>query len=245
VKAIIVEDEAIASRRLKRLISEIGSPEIEILDVFDNVSETAAFLLENEHPDLIFLDIHVADGNSFELFNIVDEIRSGIIFTTAYNDYAPLAFRKQALDYLLKPVKREELLEAIHRNNSLTKRDVEEIKSSYSEFKNRFLIRFGAKLHIIKTEDIAYIYSENKISYFVLNEGRKIPSDYKLQELELMLDPDQFFRANRQLIVYIDAISEILTYSKSRVKLRLQPPYKSDMVVSTETTPKLKAWLDR
>ncbi len=245
MKAIIVEDEQIAARRLIRLLDEIHPQKIEILEVFDNVADTAAYLLNHDHPDLLFLDIHVADGNSFELFNVVEDISSDIIFTTAYSEYGPQAFRKEALDYLLKPVKKEELQEAIQRKTKLSKEKIHAIKTNYSEYKNRFLIRFGAKLHIVKTEELAYIYSENKISYFVLHDGKKVPSDYKLQELEDMLDPRNFFRANRQVIVFIDAIKDIITYSKSRVKLRLQPVYTGDIVVSTENTPKFKDWLDR
>jgi two-component system LytT family response regulator len=247
VKAIIVEDEAIASRRLKRLCDEIEDHDIEILAVFESVQETAAYLLENEHPEILFLDIHLSDGNSFELFNIIEHIHSSIIFTTAYSEYGPQAFRKKALDYLLKPIKKEELIDALNRKKALTKEDVESIKTHYNDFKNRFLIRFGAKLHIVRTDEIAYIYSKDKISYFILKSGKKIPSDFRLQDLETMLDPDIFFRANRQLIVYIDAIGEIITYTKSRVKLRLSPPYKEkeDLVVSTENTPRLKLWLDR
>lgn len=244
MKAIILEDESVAVRRLERLLTQQDKHPIDVIATFDNVADTAEYLICNEPPDILFLDIHVADGNSFELFNIVD-IRSDVIFTTAYNEYATQAFRKNALDYLLKPIKLTELEEAIGRKNKLTKKKKEEIKALYSDYKNRFLIRFGAKLHIVKTEDLAYIYSENKISYFVLHTGKRIPSDYKLQELEQMLDPKLFFRLNRQVVVYIDAIDEIISYSKSRLKVRLTPPYHNEIVVSTDTTPRFKNWLDR
>jgi len=245
VKAIIVEDEPIAARRLKRLISELSHYNITITDTFDTIAETATHLLSNPHPDILFLDIHVADGNSFELMNVVYPIKSDIIFTTAYNEYGAQAFRKNALDYLLKPIKIEELDEAISKKERLSRSEIDQLNNDLQEYKNRFLIRFGSKIHIVKTEEIAYIYSENKISYFVLHNGKKTPSDYTLQELERMLDPKYFFRVNRQLILFIDSIQEILTYSKSRVKLKLQPHYDGDIVVSTETTPKFKSWLDR
>ncbi len=245
MKAIIVEDEPIAARRLKRLIAELPHHNIIITHTYDNIADTAAHLLANPHPDLLFLDIHVADGNSFELLNVVFPIKSDIIFTTAYNEYGPLAFRKNALDYLLKPIKIEELDDAINKKERLTRSELETLNEEFHEYKNRFLIRFGSKIHVVKTDEIAYIYSENKISYFVLHSGKKIPSDYSLQELERMLNPKYFFRVNRQLIVFIDAIHEILTYSKSRVKLKLLPNYEGNIVVSTETTPKFKFWLDR
>ena len=159
--------------------------------------------------------------------------------------YGPQAFRKNALDYLLKPIKIEELDEAISKKERLSQPEIVKLNHDYQEYKNRFLIRFGAKIHIVKTEEIAYIYSENKISFFILHSGKKIPSDYTLQELDRMLDPRYFFRVNRQLIVFIDSIQEILAYSKSRVKLKLNPHHNDDIVVSTETTPKFKKWLDR
>lgn len=245
MKAIIVEDEAIAARRLQRLIKEVSDDTIEILNTFESVADTATYLLENEPPDLIFLDIQVADGNSFELFNIIPQIQSEIVFTTAYTEFAPQAFRKNALDYLLKPIKKSELQEAIKKKRRLSKTQIDGLRNNYTTYKNRFLIRFGAKIHVVKTEEIAYIYSANKISYFVLKDGKKTASDFRLQSLETMLDPVLFFRANRQIIIHIDSILEILTYSKSRVKIRLNPPYKEDIVVSSETTPKFKKWLDR
>jgi two-component system LytT family response regulator len=244
VKVIIVEDEAIASRRLLRMLTEQQDFDVQVEGVFTSIQETATYLLENKHPEIIFLDIHVADGNSFELFNIINPIRSVIIFTTAYNEYATQAFRKNAVDYLLKPIKKEELQEALGKSKLTDISTQKNLKSAYKSFKNRFLIRLGSKIQIIKTSEIAYIYSENKLSYFVTHSSRKYPSDFKLQDLQDMLDPAFFFRANRQIILSLESIEEIFTYSKSRVKIKLNPRFKEEIVVSTETTPLFKQWLD-
>ncbi len=241
MKSIIVEDENIAAQRLLRMLSE-ADESIENIAIFESVEEIAQYLLSNEHPDILFLDIQVADGNSFELFKIL-EVQSKVIFTTAYAEYAATAFRQSAVDYLLKPIKLLELKEAIAK--------VKDKKSVLSnsfidtpvEYKDRFLIKFGVKFSIVKTIDIAYIYSENKIAYFYLKSGAKVASDYKLQDLEDLMDPRLFFRVNRQFIVHLDAILSMNTYSKARVSLKLMPEFKEEIIVSTEKTPELKEWL--
>lgn len=245
MKAIIVEDEPIAARRLIRLLDNIEKPGLEVIKTFTSIEATAKYLLEQDHPDLIFLDIHVEDGNSFELFNLIDDLRSSVIFTTAYDEYATNAFRKNALDYLLKPIKPNELKEAINRKKIVKQDQVQILKSGNNAYKSRFLIRLGSKFQLVNTADIAYVYSENKLSYFVLKNGRKFPSDFRLQDIMNQLDPNLFFRVNRQIVASVESISEIFTYSKSRVKLKLNPSFKSDIVVSTDTTPKFKKWLDR
>lgn len=243
MKAIILEDELIASKRLKRLINEL-QPSIQVVASFQSVFDTADYLVKNEMPDLMFLDIQVMDGLSLELFDIVD-ITANVIFTTAYDEYAVQAFRKNAVDYLLKPIKKEELKEAIARIKQFKKTDLENLEETFASYRNRFLIKFGAKLHSVPTEEIAYIYSENKISYFILKDGKRIASDFKLKDLINQLNPKFFFRINRQYIIHIDAIKNMLTYSKSRIKLTLEPETKSEVIISTETTPKFKAWLNR
>lgn len=240
ITAIILEDEAIASKRLARLIRELDS-DIEILHTFETISDTRDFYTQSEtQPDLLFLDIHVADGNSFELFKYID-IQSKIIFTTAFDEYAIDALRKEAKDYLLKPIKREELKAALTKSTAHIQRGTEDSGMA----KERFLFRFGSKLNSIKIEDICYIFSKNKISYFVTQDGQKTPSDYKLQELETQLDPKCFFRANRQFIINIDAIDGIKTHTASRLKISLNPPFDGNLIISTEKTRDFKKWIDR
>lgn len=240
ITAVILEDEMIASKRLSRMIKELDS-DIQILHVFESITDTKNYFNSiQEHPDILFLDIHVADGNSFELFNHI-EIKSKLIFTTAFDEYAIDALRKEAKDYLLKPIKAEELSNALAKATNHIERGVGESESS----KERFLFRFGAKLNSIKIKDLRYIFSKNKISYFVTENGQKFPSDYKLHELESQLDPNLFYRANRQFIVHINAINTIKTHSASRLKLSLEPPFDGNLIISTEKTREFKKWIDR
>lgn len=240
--AIILEDEIIAANRLQRMITEVD-PSIRIIDMFDTIEDTANYFHESkEHPDLIFMDIQVADGNSFELFSIVD-IKSKIIFTTAYDDYAVKAFRKKAIDYLTKPIKIEELREAILKAkhfDSATTLDLPKPK-----YKELFLLRFGSKFHNLPVKNIAYVFSKNKISFFYSHDGNRAPSDYSMHEIEQLLDPAQFFRVNRQMIVNLSAIDSMQSHTASRIKLRLRPALSEEIVISTEKTKSFKEWLDR
>lgn len=239
---IILEDEVFARNRLARLIEEVR-PELKIIGQFSSVEETAKFLMNlDKQPDIAFLDIQVEDGNSFELFQLVN-IKSKIIFTTAYDEYAVEAFRKNAIDYLLKPLRKYELADAINKAKILNDNRFEFIDQEH--YKNRFLIKFGSKLKSVKTDDIAYIHSKNKLSYFYTFEGDKIASEYKLQELESMLDPKIFFRANRQIIVNLDAIKEMSRIEASRIKINLVPSFDNEVVVSTERTKLFKSWLEQ
>ena len=240
--SIIVEDEKIAAERLLRLINETEL-NVENKAIIESIEETVKYLNENEIPDIIFLDIHVADSNSFELFNLM-EVKSKVIFTTAYSEYGAQAFRQNAVDYLLKPIKKDELREAIGRIiKAQSTNEGMAVPQGYNEVKDRFLIKFGSKLTVVKTADIAYIYSENKIGYFMQHNGVRVASDYKLQDLENLLDPHIFFRVNRQFIVNIDSIQNMNTYTKARINLKLNPVYEGDIIVSTEKTPEFKDWL--
>lgn len=242
MKAIILEDELIASRRLERMIEEVN-PDVQVIRTFETIEDISEYLNAHEHPDVLFLDIHVADGNSFELLRTID-IKSKVVFVTAFDEYAVEAFRKNAIDYLLKPIKIDELREAISRVKASPRISAEAIERLSPETSsNRFLIRFGAKLYVVKHEDIAYVYSENKISYFIQHDGKKVPSDLRMQDILDTLNPDLFFRLNRQCIANINAVGDILSYSKSRLRVKLIPPLNEDLVVSTETTPDFKLWL--
>ncbi|MBP6397475.1 MAG: response regulator transcription factor [Saprospiraceae bacterium] len=238
---IILEDEMIAAQRLARMVKEIY-PDWQQTGVFESVEELAGHLLSNGQPDVLFMDIQVADGNSFELFNVI-EVKSKLIFTTAYSEFAVNAFRHNAVDYLMKPINGEELRKALDKLSWFDPAKNKELTEHFTEFKNRFLIKFGSKLTVVNTSDLAYVYSENKIGYFVQRNGHKVASDYKLQDLESQLDPKYFFRVNRQFIVHIDSISSMNTYSKARINLRLNPEFKEDIIISTEKTPEFKEWL--
>ena len=240
MNVIIVEDEQLAASRLKRMIHEVA-PDIKVVSIFETVEDTASFLSRRNDIEIIFLDIHVADGNSFELFNIID-IKCNVIFTTAYDQYAIEAFRKNATDYLLKPLKKEQLAEAIAKANPVSNKLLNEIKSPY---KKRIIIKFMSKLHSIKTNEIAYIFSKNKISYFYMIDGQRYASDYKLQDVEKLLDPSIFFRANRQFIIHIDAVESMTKHQASRIKVAVKPVISETIIISTDKTPVFKEWLNR
>jgi len=242
--AIILEDEAIAARRLKRLLEELFPGEIEVIKTFEAVSDLSTYFDRHPQPDILFLDIMVADGNSFDLFDVV-EVTSRVIFITAYDEHAIMAFQKNAVHYLLKPLKRPELEEAVRRLDSKNEGDLNELSKSISPFKERFLIRFASKLHSVTTNSIAYIYSEDKLSFFILKEGSRVPSDIPLQEIMEDLDPKSFYRLNRQFIAHIDSISKMVRHSRSRLRLELNPPSSQEVIISTENTPRFKKWMER
>lgn len=240
MKAIIVEDEQLAANRLKRMLKEVV-PDIEVVATCETVEDTVDVLSGRDDIEIIFLDIHVADGNSFELFNIL-EVKCNVIFTTAYDQYAIEAFRKNATDYLLKPLKKEQLAEAVAKAKPVRKELLKELNSTY---KKRIIVKFMAKLKSIKTNEIAYVFSKNKISYFYMTDGQRYPSDYKLQQLEELLDPNIFFRANRQFIINIDAVESMHKHQASRIRVTVNPPIDETIIISTDKTPLFKDWLNR
>lgn len=250
LRALIIEDEEPAAERLKKLIFQ-ADPEIEITDVIVSIRSAVSYLKENT-PDLIFLDIHLADGESFEIFRQVN-VKSPIIFTTAYDEFALQAFKLNSIDYILKPVKQEELVAALTKFKNLytakkeTAVDYQKladlIAGEKTGYKKRLLIRYGDLLKTIEIKDAAYFYSENKISYVATKQGARYALDNTLDELEKMLEPKEFFRINRQFIVGVDAIDKMLAVSKSRVKLTLKPPSDQETIVSTERSPEFKKWL--
>jgi DNA-binding LytR/AlgR family response regulator len=226
------------------MIEELFPERVEVQAVFRNVKDLVEHLYAHEAPDILFLDIMVADGNSFDLFDHMT-VTSNVIFTTAYDEYAVKAFRKNAIDYLMKPIKKEELVSAVDRLKMVDDEQLVELRKTINPFKERFLIRFANKLHSVRTEDVAYIYSEEKLSFFVEKDGKRVASDIPLKDIQNDLDPTVFFRVNRQFIVHIDAVSEITRISRSRLKVTLLPASPQDVVVSTDMTPRFKEWMDR
>ncbi len=238
MKVVILEDESIAAKRLIRLLEEI-EPNLEIVGNYQSIADTASHLLEKGQPDVLLLDIHVLDGNSMELFKLL-QIKSKVVFTTAYDEFAVEAFRKNAIDYLLKPIKKEELSEAIAKAMVFTSSAAQE---SIQPYKTNLLARFGSKVKNVEVDDIAYVHSRDKISYIHLHNGTKIATDFRLQDLEEMLDPTAFFRINRQYIASKHAIDQMVTHNASRFKVSLRPPIEDDIVISTEKTREFKKWL--
>jgi len=251
MKIIIIEDEKPAARLLKRRVEKLG---FEVSEMLHSVEESVVWLQENSAPDLIFLDIQLSDGLSFEIFNQV-EISSAIIFTTAYDEYVLKAFKLNSIDYLLKPVDEEELKFALDKfekqfQSSQTSIDIDSIKKLFStnktqDFKERYSIKIGNSIKIIETENIECFFSENKASFIHTKENKNYLVDYSLEKIEEQLDPKKFFRINRSQIIRIDSIKEITVYSNSRLKIILQTYNESELIVSREKVTDFKKWLEQ
>lgn len=247
---VIVEDEHAAARRLEKLLKEVA-PESVVLSRLDSVEAAVMWLQGNPQPDLILLDIHLADGDSFEIFGHVD-IVCPVIFTTAYDEYALKAFKVNAVDYLLKPIKTNELAAALEKYKKIYKNAAPDYtpllemlrKQEGQAFLRRMLIRFGNSIKLVDMTDAAYFYTKDKITFIVVRStGKRFPVDYPLDKLESMLDPSVFFRINRQFVINVNAIKEMHPYSKSRVKVELEPSTELETIVSTERSAEFKKWL--
>lgn len=252
MRAIIIEDEQRSAKRMRRLIEESGR-DISILTCLGSVQESNEWFKNNPLPDLIFSDIQLGDGSVFDVFGKMKQIPP-VIFTTAFDEFALNAFKANGIDYLLKPIDPEELNHAIDKFLSFSKNVIGSVpmekiaqllQKEEKIFKSRFIIKVGQKIKSVKSEDIACFYSMMKATYLQTNQRRNYPIDYTLDQLEVILDPQLFFRVNRKLIIHIDAIDEIHTWSGSRLKIVLQCNYDEDVVVSRDRVKEFKEWLDR
>ncbi|MBS1771551.1 MAG: response regulator transcription factor [Bacteroidetes bacterium] len=246
MKVVVIEDEMPAFKRLSKLIEET-MPGAEIAAHIDSVEEAQKWFAANEAPAIVFMDIHLADGSAFDLLKLT-KIDAPIIFTTAYDQYAIDAFKASSIDYLMKPVKKEELKNALlklddlkrifsDKNNALIQTPAQQ------EYKKRFIIRFGEHIKTLTTDEIAYCYSENKATLARTFEGRTFPMDHNLDALQNMLDPVQFFRINRQYLINLHSIVDMKAHTKARVIVTLKPPVKELPVVSSERAADFKQWL--
>lgn len=242
---VIIEDEKPAFNRLVKQLEEL-LPQAVVAAHLDSIEQTKNWFANNVKPDLVFLDVHLADGNAFDLLKIV-EIRCPIIFTTAYDEYALDAFQTSSIDYLLKPLKKEALQQALEKLNvfkSIFKSEETNTKSKeLADYKKRFMIRFGEYIKTIPAKDIAYFYSENKATFAKTFDGRNFPIDQNLDTLYEVLDPQEYFRINRQYIISLNAIEDMRTYTKARVVVHLNPPVKDAPIVSSERAADFKLWL--
>lgn len=248
MKILIIEDERLASQRLIRMIKAL-EPQVEVLAELESVEESLEWWAENTPPELMFMDIHLADGSAFEILSQL-EVECPIIFTTAYDAYAIQAFKHNSIDYILKPVKKEELQAALakfHRaqQNSSASFDYRALAKVLQEREapKRLLIRFGQQLKAVEFEEVAYFYIEERVCFLMTHAGKRYPIDQTLDQLDGMLDPQKFFRINRQLIANVEAIDQMFTMSKSRVKISLKPEAPVDALVSSERSALFKKWL--
>jgi DNA-binding LytR/AlgR family response regulator len=248
---IIIEDEKPAARLLQRKLEKLN---IKVGAMLHSVEESIEWFSNNEHPDLIFLDIQLSDGLSFEIFEKVD-IKSAIIFTTAYDEYALKAFKLNSIDYLLKPIDEDDLEVAISKfkmrlpkQENTLQLDFEQIKKMFQNpfeknFKSRFTVKIGQHLKVISTEDIECFFSENKGTYIHTVDNRNYLIESTLEVLEQDLDSKNFFRISRKFIVPLKSVKEIVVYSNSRLKVILPTYREEEVIVSREKVQEFKNWI--
>lgn len=251
IRTLIIEDEAPAAQRLKKLLQETD-PEIRVVEILDSVRSAVRWLRYHAPPDLMMLDIQLGDGQSFDIFKEV-KADSFVIFTTAYDEYAIRAFELNSVDYLLKPVDREKLATALKKLKNITGKQapvdlaslMKELEQSRPAFKERFLVNVASQIRSVETNHIAYFYSLNKQCYLCTSAGRNYPVDQSLEQLGEILDPSRFFRINRNYILSYQAIEKIRVLSRSRISIQVHPPTDQPLLVSTARGHKFRQWLDR
>jgi len=256
MKFIIIEDEQLAAKRLRALIEELR-PDYEFVSKFDSV-ESATISLPVLKYDLLLMDIQLADGNSFDIFDQIN-IKKPIIFTTAYDQYAVKAFKANSVDYLLKPIDKSELETALgkfeeyfHSQKSKLAATGENqndlihlIKSLQPQGKERFVVRVGEHLKTVETSDVQLIYSMDKATYLLTNQGRKYLIDYSVDKADELLNKDKFFKVSRKFIVNLDAIKDIISFTNSRLEIVIDQYDEEQVIVARERVAQFKEWLDR
>ncbi|PHN07244.1 LytR/AlgR family response regulator transcription factor [Flavilitoribacter nigricans] len=253
MQILIIEDEQPAAKQLAKLIQKIR-PQAQLLSALDSIESSVDFLRSGTAPpDLIFMDIQLADGLSFDIFNAV-EVQTPVIFTTAFDQYTLRAFKVNSIDYLLKPIDPEELSAALDKYENIYQQApalspaiLHQLKNALTEpdYKERFLIKVGQQLIYLRTADVRYFFSEESLVYAITNENKKHLVDFSLDQLEQVLSPRDFFRINRKIILHLEAIHRIHTYFNGRLKLDILPRQDLEAIVSRDRVPDFKQWLDR
>lgn len=252
--ALIIEDEYPAAERLTKLIKKIDA-DFQIVEVLDSVNNAINWFDNNTMPDLIFSDIQLSDGLSFEIFESV-LVKSPVIFTTSYDAYAIKAFKLRSIDYLLKPIKIQELQQAIQKfkdmSNALLINQLQSMENlidnlpiSAKKYKSRFLVRQQDQLLPIAQEEIAYFLTANEMVCLITKDNKQFLVDYKLEDLENLLNPQYFFRINRQIIAHIDSIATIHLHFNGKLKLDLKPTCNAEVFVSREKANLFKTWVEK
>ncbi len=252
MKVLIIEDEAPAFRRLEKVLEEVDSG-IEIIDVIDSVEESVKWFENHQHPDLIFMDIQLSDGISFDIFEKT-KVSKPVIFTTAFDEYMLRAFKVNSIDYLLKPIVKEDLKQSLQKYNGLKSQFsgqlpdletlVKQIQLTEKQYKSRFLVKVGEKLISVVTEDIAYFYTKNGVVYLVTTRNKYL-MDQTLEEISNDLDPRLFYRLNRQFLVQFKHVAAVHKFAKGKLLIELNPAPGEQVVVSAEKASDFRNWLDQ
>jgi len=254
MKVLIVEDEGLAVKKLSKAILA-ADPGLEIAGVTDSIQATVDWLRAHTPPDLIFMDVELADGQSFEVFNRI-EVNSPVIFVTSYDEFALKAFKVNSVDYLLKPIQKDELEAALQKfkksrasNTPLSNIEglLNELQSKLQprEYRTRFLVKHAQKLISVEVKDIAYFYSDGRMNFFKTFDNRRFVVDYLMDELEEMLDPKRYFRISRSVFVSAGSIVKIEDYFGARLMLQLKPALEKEALVSREKVSGFKVWMGK
>jgi DNA-binding LytR/AlgR family response regulator len=255
MNVLIIEDEPFAQQELIRLLNKID-PGIRILRCIDSVEETIGFLEREPDLDLIFMDIQLSDGISFEIFNRTD-VKPPVIFTTAYDDYAIKAFKVNSIDYLLKPIDEDDLVHALekfekmekqtgHKDTFFSAQQLEKVLGLYKpSYKTRLVVKMGDRIRHVESGEIAYFYSEDKVTFIITKTAERYMLNYSLEQLENMMNPDDFYRLNRKYIAHINAIGSIDKYFNSRLKIGLKPEVEDEVLISRTKVSDFMNWLEK
>lgn len=253
MNVLIIEDEPLAAQRLETLIVDIID-HARVVSKIDSVKKSVQWLQKNAAPDLILMDIQLADGLSFQIFEQC-EVKSPVIFTTAYDEYALKAFKVNSIDYILKPVDKTELANALRKLESLKsiQPTQEVLMQSISQamsmltkkYKERFVIKVGEHLKTVDVKNILYFYSQEKTTFCHTTDNRNHILDFTLEQLEGLVDSAEYFRVNRKYLVRGDSIQDIITYTNSRLRLVLKDSQDNDVIVARERVQDFRLWLDR
>ncbi len=257
---LIVEDEELAVKKLQKTLASVD-PEANVVAITDSIKSTVEWLESNTSPDLILMDIELSDGQSFEIFSRV-QLKSAVIFTTSYDEFALKAFKVNSIDYLLKPVQKEDLEVALRKFQDMKKMyhaepsgpnevDVESLikelrnKLQPKEYRKRFLVKNAQKLVSIEVEDIAYFFSDGRLNFFKTYDNKKYVVDYTMDELEEMLNPERYFRTSRSFYIAVDSVDQIHDYFGNRLLLHLKPAVDKEAIVSREKVSEFKKWMGK
>lgn len=252
MKIVIIEDEQLTAQRLEIMLKKYDNL-VQIMAVLPSVAESVEWFKSNTDPDLIFMDIHLEDGQSFSIFEKIN-LDIPVIFTTAYDEYMIKAFKVNSVDYLMKPINYEELTGAIEKYKRLHEQHKEKESMGAllqsiqpkEEYKQRFLITIGSRLKTIEVSDIHYFFSAEKITFLVTKNNERFPVDFSLDKLATVLDPAKFYRINRQMMLGINSITNIHVYPKGRLKIDVIPDFKKEEVmVSIDKVVEFKEWLGK
>jgi DNA-binding LytR/AlgR family response regulator len=253
MNVLIIEDEPLAAQRLEKIAKEL-KPGIKVVDKIDSVKRSIEWLRKNDPPDLILMDIQLADGISFRIFEQC-EVKSPVIFTTAFDEYALKAFKVNSIDYILKPVDKEELSNAFKKHEVLTQsaNQNEKVMESIGyamqmltkKYKERFVVKVGEHLKSVEVAEVLFFFSLEKTTFAQTRDGRKHILDFTMDQVEGLINPERFFRINRKYFVAVDSIQDMISYTNSRLKLVLKTSDDPEIIVARERVQEFKDWLDK